>query len=92
MGVQARCIFVFFMIFNALLGLSGIILLISGIIQAVNTKGTGVSFIEKFSYRSVYYNNPNSWGLLMEKSRSANSIFCLNSTFVNSRNNSDCRV
>ena len=30
----ARCIFVFFMIFNAILGLSGIILLIGGILNA----------------------------------------------------------
>ena len=33
----ARCIFVFFMIFNAILGLSGIILLVAGIITAVRS-------------------------------------------------------
>ena len=37
MGVGARCIFVFFMIFNAILGLSGIILLVAGIITAVRS-------------------------------------------------------
>ena len=40
----ARCIFVFFMIFNAILGLSGIILIISGIIAATqSSKVAGAS-------------------------------------------------
>ncbi len=40
----ARCIFVFFMIFNAILGLSGIILLIGGIITATQS-GASTTFI-----------------------------------------------
>ena len=40
----ARCIFVFFMIFNAILGLSGIILLIGGIITATQS-GASTAFI-----------------------------------------------
>ena len=40
----ARCIFVFFMIFNAILGLSGIILLIGGIITATQS-GANPAFI-----------------------------------------------
>ena len=40
----ARCIFVFFMIFNAILGLSGIILLIGGIITATQS-GASSAFI-----------------------------------------------
>jgi len=40
----ARCIFVFFMIFNAILGLSGIILIVSGIIAATqSSKVAGAS-------------------------------------------------
>ena len=38
----ARCIFVFFMIFNAILGLSGIILLIGGIITATQSGANSV--------------------------------------------------
>ena len=41
----ARCIFVFFMIFNAILGLSGIILLVSGIIAATQSSKVGSTFI-----------------------------------------------
>ena len=41
--MEGRCIFVFFMIFNAILGLSGIILLVVGIIAAL--KSTGLAFI-----------------------------------------------
>ena len=41
----ARCIFVFFMIFNAILGLSGIILLVSGIIAATQSTKVGSTFI-----------------------------------------------
>ena len=43
MALAPRCIFVFFMIFNAILGLSGIILLVVGIIAAL--KSTGLAFI-----------------------------------------------
>ena len=42
--MEGRCIFVFFMIFNAILGLSGIILLIGGIITATQS-GANTSFI-----------------------------------------------
>ena len=41
----ARCIFVFFMIFNAILGLSGIILIVSGIIAATQSSKVGSAFI-----------------------------------------------
>ena len=41
----ARCIFVFFMIFNAILGLSGIILIVSGIIAATQSSKIGSAFI-----------------------------------------------
>ena len=44
----ARCIFVFFMIFNAILGLSGIILLIGGILNAAYSAkeaGANTAFI-----------------------------------------------
>ena len=44
----ARCIFVFFMIFNAILGLSGIILLIGGILNAAYSSkeaGANTAFI-----------------------------------------------
>ena len=46
--MEGRCIFVFFMIFNAILGLSGIILLISGIINATQSSkvaGANAAFI-----------------------------------------------
>ena len=41
----ARCIFVFFMIFNAILGLSGIINIVSGIIAATQSSKVGTVFI-----------------------------------------------
>ena len=41
----ARCIFVFFMIFNAILGLSGIINIVAGIIAATQSSKVGTTFI-----------------------------------------------
>ena len=41
----ARCIFVFFMIFNAILGLSGIINIVAGIIAATQSSKVGTVFI-----------------------------------------------
>ena len=41
----ARCIFVFFMIFNAILGLSGVINIVSGIIAATQSSKVGTVFI-----------------------------------------------
>ena len=41
----ARCIFVFFMIFNAILGLSGIINIVAGIIAATQSSKVGSTFI-----------------------------------------------
>ena len=45
MGVEARSIFIFFMIFNGILGASGVIHIIVGIINAVQYKGVVATFI-----------------------------------------------
>ena len=79
--MDARCIFVFFMIFNSILGISGIALLVSEIFLILNifnfntnknSNKCSLQFIDY--YWSLYYSHFDSWSLFVEKTKGINTF------------------